>query len=131
MTPSAAMVDRAVGAVLASAAGDAMGAPYEFGPPDPSAPCQLEGGGSFGWAPGEWTDDTQMAVAVLTVLADGSTDTDEIGQAMVRWFESGPADVGNQTRAVLGAASRRGHRRRRGGAGITSAGTPRRPATAR
>ena len=106
MRLSAAMVDRAVGAVLASAAGDAMGAPYEFGPPDPDAPCRLEGGGTFRWAPGEWTDDTQTAAAVLTVLADGSTDIDEIGAAMVRWFESGPADVGSQTRAVLGAASR-------------------------
>jgi ADP-ribosyl-[dinitrogen reductase] hydrolase len=104
---SAAQIDRAVGAVLASSAGDAMGAPYEFGPPNPSAPCELDGGGGFGWAPGEWTDDTQMAVAVLSVLATGSTDTDEIGRAMVRWYDSHPADVGNQTRAVLRAASRR------------------------
>jgi ADP-ribosylglycohydrolase len=106
-TLSAAQTDRAVGAVLASAAGDAMGAPYEFGPPNPSAPCTLEGGGGFRWEPGEWTDDTQMAVAVLSVLASGSTDTDEIGRRMVRWFKSGPADVCNQTRAVLGAAARR------------------------
>ena len=98
--------DRAVGAVLASAAGDAMGAPYEFGEPNPTAPCELEGGGGFRWAPGEWTDDTQMALAVLTTLADGSTDVAEMGQAMVDWYESGPRDVGNQTRAVLGAASR-------------------------
>jgi ADP-ribosyl-[dinitrogen reductase] hydrolase len=103
---SAAEKDRAVGAVLASAAGDPMGAPYEFGALNPSAPCELEGGGGFGWAPGEWTDDTQMAVAVLSVLSTGSSDTDEIGRAMVRWYGSGPADVGNQTRAVLGAASR-------------------------
>jgi ADP-ribosylglycohydrolase len=48
-----------------------------------------------------------MAVAVLSVLATGSSDTEEIGRAMVRWFESHPADVGNQTRAVLGAASRK------------------------
>jgi ADP-ribosylglycohydrolase len=103
---SAARTDRAAGAVLASAAGDAMGAPYEFGAPDPSAPCEFEGGGGFRWAPGEWTDDTQMAVAVLTVLATGTPDVDEIGRAMVRWYESRPADVGNQTRAVLDAAVR-------------------------
>ena len=64
--------DRAVGAVLASAVGDALGAPYEFGAPNPTAPCEIEGGGGFGWAPGEWTDDTQMALAVLGVLATGS-----------------------------------------------------------
>jgi ADP-ribosylglycohydrolase len=105
-TPAAS--DRAVGAVLASAAGDALGAPYEFGRPWPAAPCAMEGGGGFGWEPGEWTDDTQMALAVLTVLAGGSRDVDEIGAAMVRWFASHPRDVGNQTRAVLGAAARSG-----------------------
>ena len=26
----------------------------------------MEGGGGFQWRPGEWTDDTQMALAVLT-----------------------------------------------------------------
>ena len=102
------LIDRAVGAIVASAAGDAMGAPYEFGQPNPNAPCELEGGGGFGWAPGEWTDDTQMALAVLATLADGSTDVAAIGQAMVAWYESRPRDVGNQTRAVLGAASRSG-----------------------
>src|SRR5262245_48453487 len=70
----AATKDRAVGAVMASAVGDALGAPYEFYPPNPAAPCVMEGGGGFGWEPGEWTDDTQMALAVLTVLARGSTD---------------------------------------------------------
>jgi ADP-ribosylglycohydrolase len=108
MELTAAMVDRAVGVVLGSAAGDAMGAPYEFRAADPEALCQLEGGGAFDWEPGEWTDDTQMALAVLSVLADGSTDTEAMGRAMVRWYESEPVDVGNQTRAVLGAAARRG-----------------------
>ena len=99
--------DRAVGAVLASAAGDAMGAPYEFGEPNPTAPCAARGR-RWVWVTGEWTDDTQMALAVLATLADGSTDVAAMGQAMVDWFESGPNDVGNQTRAVLGAASRSG-----------------------
>ena len=108
MELTAAMVDRAVGVVLGSAAGDAMGAPYEFGSADPDAPCELEGGGGFRWEPGEWTDDTQMALAVLSVLAEGSTDTEAMGRAMVRWYESRPVDVGNQTRAVLGDAARRG-----------------------
>ena len=104
--PDVATTDRAVGAVLASAAGDAMGAPYEFAGPDPAAPCTLEGGGGFRWEPGEWTDDTQMALAVLTVLAAGETDPGEIGEAMLRWFASRPRDVGNQTRAVLADAAR-------------------------
>ena len=40
--------DRAVGAVLASAAGDALGAPHEFGPAlDPATALAMTGGGPF------------------------------------------------------------------------------------
>jgi ADP-ribosylglycohydrolase len=102
-----ATIDRAVGAVLASAAGDALGAPYEFGPPNPSAPCAMEGGGGHRWEPGEWTDDTQMAVAVLSVLATGSTDVAAMGEEMVRWYRSRPRDVGIQTAGVLGGVGDR------------------------
>lgn len=100
--PAPVVADRAVGAVLCSAAGDALGAHYEFGPSLPAeAPVDMIGGGAFGWKPGEWTDDTQMALAILGVLADGSTDAGEVEAAFRRWYASGPADVGNQTRAVL------------------------------
>ena len=109
---SEGVVDRAVGAVVGSALGDAMGAPYEFGPPRPDAPCELEGGGGFGWAPGEWTDDTQMALAILGPLAARGPGEpvllDAIDAAVQAWFSSGPRDVGNQTRAVLGAAAQHG-----------------------
>src|SRR3954463_13623858 len=97
MTP--VTIDRAAGAVLASAVGDALGAPYEFGAPDPTARCAMEGGGGFGWEPGEWTDATQMALTVLDGLAAGRPDPSLMGEAMVRWFASRPTDVGNQTRA--------------------------------
>ncbi|MEO6628408.1 MAG: ADP-ribosylglycohydrolase family protein [Aquihabitans sp.] len=110
MTPAAktaksVLADRAAGVVVASAAGDALGAGYEFGPPlDPTTPVLMNGGGGFGWKPGEWTDDTQMALAILTPLADGITDPAEIEAGFRAWFDSGPCDVGNQTRAVLGSA---------------------------
>ncbi|NUP41116.1 MAG: ADP-ribosylglycohydrolase family protein, partial [Streptomyces sp.] len=59
---------RAVGTVVGAAVGDALGAPFEFGPPGafsarfavPGAGGERCGGG--GWDPGEATDDTQMAV---------------------------------------------------------------------
>ena len=49
------------------AVGDALGAPLEFGPVVPY-PTQLgmTGGGGFGWEPGEWTDDTSMAIIIAT-----------------------------------------------------------------
>ena len=109
VTASAALplpvaIDRAVGVVVASAAGDALGAGYEFGPPISSdTPVAMVGGGAFGWAPGEWTDDTQMALCILSSLAGGSADPGAVEEAFRAWYRSNPADVGNQTRAVLGA----------------------------
>src|SRR4051812_14153511 len=107
---SASHNDRGAGAVLGMAAGDALGAPYEFhGPfPDDFVPA-MTGGGGFGWEPGEWTDDTSMAVPILQAaaagkdLADEAT-RDEIVAAWTEWSRTAK-DVGNQTRAVLGSAS--------------------------
>jgi ADP-ribosyl-[dinitrogen reductase] hydrolase len=103
-------LDRAIGAILASAVGDALGAPYEFKPPiSPDTPVELKGGGSFGWAPGEWTDDTSMAIPILQVLARGHSLADEATQDAIvyawhHWAKTAP-DVGIQTRAVLAALS--------------------------
>lgn len=101
-----AQQDRAAGAVLGSAAGDALGAGYEFGPPLPDDQAvHMSGGGSFDWAPGEWTDDTSMAVPVARALADGRSlqdpaTLDGIVAAWARWARTAK-DVGVQTRALL------------------------------
>ncbi|GEM_PF-1317066 len=62
------------------------------------------GGGLGGWAPGEWTDDTQQAVCVAEEAATGRIDPDAVGERLLAWYRSGPADVGAQTAAVLGRA---------------------------
>lgn len=101
--PPPVLRDRAVGVVVAAAAADALGAPHEFGPPLPAA-CELSmtGGGPFGWEPGEWTDDTQTALAVLHAAASGEREpVDAIARSLVAWYRSHPRDVGGQTRAVL------------------------------
>jgi len=70
--------DRAIGAVLNSAADDALGAGYEFkSAVSEPTPIRMTGGGSFGWAPGEWTDDTSMGVPILRTLARGGDPADE------------------------------------------------------
>ena len=102
---SRAIPDRVTGAVLGSAAGDALGAGYEFTNPGPDREIAMEGGGAFGWAPGEWTADTQMAVAILDVIATGSSDLDAIASNFLAWYQAGPVDVGNQTSSVLGSAA--------------------------
>ncbi|MGV9711636.1 ADP-ribosylglycohydrolase family protein [Gordonia sp. NPDC003424] len=113
-TLTTTQLDRAVGVLLAGAAGDALGVPYEFGTthlPANERP-QMLGGGLGGFAPGEWSDDTSMAMAIAEVAATGADLTteealDAIARNFLRWFDGGPPDVGNQTRAVLGATRRR------------------------
>ncbi|MGK2949901.1 MAG: ADP-ribosylglycohydrolase family protein, partial [Acidimicrobiales bacterium] len=96
-------VDRVAGVALGGAVGDALGAGYEF-QDRPGPEIDMIGGGPFRVAPGEWTDDTAMANAVLRVAATGEWRPEAIGAGFLEWFAGGPKDVGNQTRAVLGAA---------------------------
>ncbi|KQU03804.1 ribosylglycohydrolase [Rhodococcus sp. Leaf7] len=95
---------RAQGVLVATAAGDALGAGYEFGYPTPDTVIDMIGGGPFDWAPGEWTDDTSMAVCIADALVEGRG-LDGIAENFVAWIDTKPADVGNQTRAVLSARS--------------------------
>lgn len=103
--------DRVEGVLLGTAAGDALGAPYEFQPPrGPGLEVAMVGGGP--WAPGEWTDDTSMAIAIAQVAATGADLRDPSAQDTVvqRWhgWHLTAKDVGNQTRSVLSAAGRSG-----------------------
>ena len=95
--------DRVAGTLVGLAAGDALGAGYEFGSP-PDGDTDMVGGGLGPWEPGEWTDDTQMAVCIAEVTAEGSVDVAAIGERFLAWLRSDPPDVGISTRAVLGAA---------------------------
>ncbi|WP_305094504.1 ADP-ribosylglycohydrolase family protein [Prescottella sp. R16] len=101
-------LDRAAGVLLATAAGDALGAGYEFTMPTADTVIDMIGGGLGGFAPGEWTDDTAMAVAIAEVAATGADISggpglDAVAAQFVRWYDSDPADIGNQTSAVLSA----------------------------
>jgi ADP-ribosylglycohydrolase len=96
-------IDRALGVLMGTAAGDALGAGYEFTYPAAETAVFMKGGGTFDWDPGEWTDDTSMAVCVTEGLTPGGADLDAIASAFVRWYDSGPPDIGTQTRAVLSA----------------------------
>jgi ADP-ribosylglycohydrolase len=99
-------LDRAGGVLLASAAGDALGAGYEFGAPlADDVTVAMAGGGAFGWAAGEWTDDTSMAIAIAEVAATGEDLRETRAQDRIvgRWVEwsMSAKDVGTQTRYVL------------------------------
>ncbi|MFJ8018552.1 ADP-ribosylglycohydrolase family protein [Streptomyces sp. NPDC096339] len=95
-------LDRAVGAVLGSAAGDALGAPYEFGPAGALSARGEEMLGGGGWDPGEATDDTQMAVLVAeSLLERGGLDLPDVFARFQRWAAGEPKDIGLQTEDVL------------------------------
>ena len=61
----------------------------------------MTGGGSFGWAPGEFTDDTQMAILLgESLLAHDGFDGADVFARFRDWAATA-ADVGVQTRQVL------------------------------
>ncbi|MFI6684528.1 ADP-ribosylglycohydrolase family protein [Streptomyces sp. NPDC050485] len=92
--------------MVGSAVGDALGAPFEFGPPGvysarfPDGIGTMCGGG--GWDPGEATDDTQMAVLVAeSLLEHGGLELADIFRRFQRWAAAEPKDIGLQTEDVL------------------------------
>lgn len=85
------MRDRYVGALLGLAVGDALGTTLEFKAPGTFAPIDdMVGGGSFGLEPGQWTDDTSMALCLAeSLLARGGFDAEDQMQRYVRWWREG------------------------------------------
>lgn len=103
---------RISGLFVGAAVGDALGAPFEFRPagtykkrfPSPVlGGCgELIGGGGFNWAPGEFTDDTQMAMVLAeSMLANGlRLEPDHVFSAWREWADVA-VDVGSTTRHAL------------------------------
>lgn len=114
MTGSAAALeqrrDRFAGALLGLAVGDALGATLEFRSPGSFTPItDMVGGGPFGLQPGQWTDDTSMALCLATSLLDrGGFDPADQMARYLRWYQDGYLsstghcfDIGNTVRAAL------------------------------
>jgi ADP-ribosyl-[dinitrogen reductase] hydrolase len=103
------MNERACGALLGLAVGDALGTTNEFkamhAPAFPqlaSGPLtEIVGGGPFDVAPGQVTDDTQMACCLYASLkAVGHFDAADVARRYVAWAKKA-FDIGNQTAAAL------------------------------
>ncbi|MFV9507114.1 MAG: ADP-ribosylglycohydrolase family protein [Oscillochloridaceae bacterium umkhey_bin13] len=110
--PDLPLTDRARGALLGLAAGDALGTTLEFtGPLDPFTPqvTTIVGGGPFGLPAGAWTDDTSMALCLAqSLVAQGTCDSRDQIERYVRWWREGENsatgrcfDIGNATQAAL------------------------------
>ncbi|NJO05757.1 MAG: ADP-ribosylglycohydrolase family protein [Chloroflexaceae bacterium] len=84
-------VSRYRGALLGLAVGDAVGTTLEFRPPGSFTPISdMVGGGPFHLKPGEWTDDTTMALCLAESLVERhSFDPRDQMERYVRWMDSG------------------------------------------
>ncbi|MDE2847703.1 MAG: ADP-ribosylglycohydrolase family protein [Gemmatimonadota bacterium] len=115
-TTAGSIRDRAIGAFLGLAVGDAVGTTLEFQSRDAQRVEDMVGGGPFGLVAGEWTDDTTMALALAESLADcGTLDVRDLMDRFVRWMRKGEYsctghcfDIGNTTRAALTRYERTG-----------------------
>ncbi len=102
--------DRALGAFLGLAVGDAVGTTLEFCTRDAKPRLDdMVGGGPFNLPPGGWTDDTSMALALADSLAArGALDCHDLMDRFVRWWRHGDYshtghcfDIGITTRQAL------------------------------
>ena len=83
--------DRFRGCLLGLAAGDALGTTLEFKTPGTFQKIDdIVGGGPFRLEPGQWTDDTSMALCLATSLIEGGEfDPRDQMERYVRWQQEG------------------------------------------
>lgn len=83
--------DRAMGALVGLAVGDAIGTTLEFRPRDSYRPLtDMVGGGPFRLKAGQWTDDTAMAMALAdSLLACDRVTPSELMRRFAAWRDRG------------------------------------------
>ena len=110
-------LDRFRGCLLGLAIGDAVGTTLEFKPPGSFKPLtDMIGGGPFRLKPGQWTDDTSMALCLAASLIEcrGFDARDQM-QRYVKWWREGYMsstgfvfDIGGTTAEALRIFERTG-----------------------
>ena len=103
-------MSRSQGALLGLAVGDALGTTVEFRARGEFPPVtDLVGGGPFNLSPGQWTDDTSMALCLAeSLITCRGFDARDQMQRYVRWARDGYLsstgtcfDIGNTISAAL------------------------------
>jgi ADP-ribosyl-[dinitrogen reductase] hydrolase len=110
MSNATSELDRFRGCLLGLAVGDAVGTTVEFQPRGSFLPLtDMTGGGPFELEPGQWTDDTSMALCLATSLVErrGFDPVDQMNR-YCNWSEFGYLssngtcfDIGNTVSAAL------------------------------
>ncbi len=96
--------ERALGAYLGFAAGDALGATVEFMTSGEIRNAYgrhetITGGGWLRLAPGQVTDDTEMALCLGRAILEAETwDVGRVCEQFAAWLRGKPVDVGNTCR---------------------------------
>ena len=84
-------IERYRGSLLGLATGDAVGTTLEFRPPGTFTPINdMVGGGPFRLKPGQWTDDTSMALCLAESLIEqkGFSPTHQL-EKYLQWYREG------------------------------------------
>ena len=95
---------RAIGAYLGLAVGDALGATTEFMTPNEiqneyGVHTNIIGGGWLRLKPGQVTDDTQMSLALgQSMLDNHGVVQEKVAESFSEWMRSKPVDIGNTVR---------------------------------
>ena len=87
----ASLEDKCLGALIGLAVGDAVGTTLEFKSRGTYPKLtNMIGGGPFKLQPGEWTDDTAMALALAdSLISQGKLDQTDLMQRFVAWWRHG------------------------------------------
>ena len=99
--------DRAEGALLGLACGDALGRPVEFRSPEAikaehGTLTEMVGNGTYDKPAGTITDDTEQALCIARSLVErGEFDAEDIAERFVAWYNGGPFDIGLMTADAL------------------------------
>ena len=111
-------LNRFCGCLLGLAVGDAVGTTVEFQTRGSFPPVtDMLGGGPFRLKPGQWTDDTSMALCLATslILKNGFDPVDQLDRYL-DWYRNGYLsstghcfDIGNTVRAALAEYERTGN----------------------
>lgn len=113
----AAILDRAIGALVGLAVGDALGTTLEFSARDTSPEHrEMTGGGPFRLEPGQWTDDTATALALAdSLIRMQRFDAADFANCLVSWWRDGDYsctgtcfDIGGTTHGALATFERTG-----------------------
>ena len=101
------MINYACGAIIGALVGDAVGATLEFLGRQPTdeeveQALSMAGGGVFGLAPGQVTDDGELSLALLQALVgENSYPALPVAKNYRLWFLSEPFDIGYATTSAL------------------------------